>query len=142
MSIEIHVDEALLRRKQCLTRFSPTWNNVCFLPVTATYETIETESFPNKLRSIVGQMEYAYEIRKWCELRVPFRTHLYVPEKHPVTQRDFHEHEDEGHVFKVGCFVCSFTLRQALFIAHQEMVVPFASDWKGLLKQHSTLKQI
>ena len=48
-------------------------------------ETIETESFPNKLRSIVGQMEHAYE---WdCELGVPFRTHLYVPEKHPVTKR-------------------------------------------------------
>lgn len=69
-------------------------------------ETIETECFPNKLRSIVGQMEYAYEIHKWdCELGVPFRTHLYVPEKHPVTQRDFHEREDKGHVFKVGCLV-------------------------------------
>ncbi len=47
-------------------------------------------------------MEYSYEIRKWEEKGVPFRTHLYVPEVHPVTKARFHEREDEGHVFKVG----------------------------------------
>ena len=40
MSIEIHVDEAL---KQRLTRFSPTRNNVRFLPVTATYTVLQSK---------------------------------------------------------------------------------------------------
>ena len=32
---------------------------------------------------------------------VPFSTHIYVPETHPVTNMPFHEREDEGHVCKV-----------------------------------------
>ena len=32
---------------------------------------------------------------------MPFRSHIYVPEIHPVTECEFHEREDEGHVFKV-----------------------------------------
>ena len=71
-------------------------------------ETTATESFPSKLRSVIGQMEYAHEIHVWdSERGIPFRTHMYVPEKHPMTQRDFHEREDEGHVFKV-CFLISY----------------------------------
>lgn len=69
-------------------------------------ETISTESLASKLRSIIGQLEYSYEVRRWDgELGVPFRTHFYVPEKHPFTQVDFHEREDEGHVFKVSIHV-------------------------------------
>lgn len=32
---------------------------------------------------------------------MPFRTYMYVPEIHPFTKKEFHEREDEGHVFKV-----------------------------------------
>ena len=50
-------------------------------------------------------MEYVYKICKWdSELGVPFQTHMYAPEKHPMTQKDFHEREDEGHVFKVSFY--------------------------------------
>ena len=67
-----------------------------------TDETIKTECLASKLRSIIGQLEYSYEIHRWDGgLGVPFRTHFYVPEKHPFTQVDFHEREDEGHIFKV-----------------------------------------
>ena len=54
------------------------------------------QCFASKLRSIIGQLEYSYEIRRWDgELGVPFRMHFYVPEKHPFTQMDYHELEDE-----------------------------------------------
>jgi hypothetical protein len=45
-------------------------------------------------------MEYSYQVNQWEERGVPFKTNLYVPEVHPVTQEYFHEREDEGHVFK------------------------------------------
>ena len=32
---------------------------------------------------------------------VPFRSHLHVPEVHPLTGMMFCEREDEGHVLKV-----------------------------------------
>lgn len=53
------------------------------------------------LRSILAQMEYSYEVCKWDAVGVPFRTFMYVPETHPITQEPFLEREDEGHVFKV-----------------------------------------
>ena len=40
-------------------------------------------------------------MNQWNEQGVPFKTHLYVPEVHPVTGMHFCEREDEGHVFKV-----------------------------------------
>lgn len=46
-------------------------------------------------------MEFNHQVNHWAEKGVPFKTHLYVPEIHPVTQTQFHEREDEGHVFKV-----------------------------------------
>ena len=55
----------------------------------------------DKLRSIVAQMEYSHQTHKWTDSNVPFTTHLYVPETHPLTLATFHEREDEGHVFKV-----------------------------------------
>lgn len=59
------------------------------------------ETQEDKLRSTVAQMEYRHQIHQWVEKGVPFTTHLYVPETHPLTRATFHEREDEGHVFKV-----------------------------------------
>lgn len=53
------------------------------------------------LRSILAQMEYSFEVCKWDEIGVPFRTYMYVPENHHITKDPFLEREDEGHVFKV-----------------------------------------
>lgn len=53
------------------------------------------------LRSILAQLEYSYQVRRWDSSGVPFRTYLYVPETHPVTKSEFHEREDFAHVLKV-----------------------------------------
>lgn len=61
------------------------------------------------LRSILAQMEYSFEVCKWDEVGVPFRTYMYVPEVHHITKEPFLEREDEGHVFKViACMVTLF----------------------------------
>lgn len=59
------------------------------------------ETRADKLRSIIAQMMYTHIFDKWNQQGVPFHKHLYVPEVHPITQAQFHEREDEGHVFKV-----------------------------------------
>lgn len=46
-------------------------------------------------------MEYTYKVQTWDKKGVPFRTHMYVPEVNPITGMEFHEREDEAHVFKV-----------------------------------------
>ncbi len=61
----------------------------------------EDETTADKLRSILAQMEYTYTVRKWDAQGVPFKSHIYVPEVHPITGSVFHEREDEGHVLKV-----------------------------------------
>ena len=41
---------------------------------------------------------------------VPFRTYIYVPEDHEITEESFLEREDEGHIFKVRALyllICS-----------------------------------
>ena len=60
-----------------------------------------TEDDGDKLRSILAQMEYTFLINHWENRGVPFKTHLHVPEEHPITGQVFCEREDEGHVFKV-----------------------------------------
>lgn len=55
-----------------------------------------------KLRSILAQMDYKYQVDSWDAKGVPFKDHVYVPEIHPVTESVFCEREDEAHVFKVG----------------------------------------
>lgn len=60
-----------------------------------------SECLTHKLRSILAQLEYAYEVCKWEAKGVPFRRYLYVPEVHPVTKMPFAEREDEAHVLKV-----------------------------------------
>ena len=59
------------------------------------------ETSIQKLRSILAQMEYTYQVCCWDANGVLFRTHVYVPEIHPVTEMEFHEREDEAHVLKV-----------------------------------------
>lgn len=61
----------------------------------------KSESYTQKLRSILAQFEFAHEVREWQAKGVPFQTHLYVPEIHPVTQMPFCERENEAHVLKV-----------------------------------------
>ena len=46
-------------------------------------------------------MDYRYHVCLWDEKGVPFCTFMYVPEIHPVLGTEYHEREDEGHVFKV-----------------------------------------
>lgn len=59
-----------------------------------------SEELEDKLRSILAQFEYIYQIEQWESKGVPFKTHLHVPENHPITGALFCEREDEGHVFK------------------------------------------
>ncbi len=59
------------------------------------------ETFAEKLRSILAQLEFKMLVKQWTEKGVNFTDHLYVPEVHPVTGKVFCEMEDEGHVFKV-----------------------------------------
>ena len=61
------------------------------------------------MRSVLAQLEFAHNIKSWDEQGVPFRTHLYVPEVHPLTGVEFCEREDEGHVFKVSLLVRCIT---------------------------------
>ena len=60
------------------------------------------ESTVEKLRSIMAQLEYTYQINTWHIKGVPFKHHVYVPEIHSTTGIEFCEREDEGHVFKVN----------------------------------------
>ena len=62
------------------------------------------ETRVDKLRSILSQWEFKYQVDSWHAQGVPFKEHLYVPEVHPATQMMFCEREDEGHVFKVSIY--------------------------------------
>ncbi len=53
------------------------------------------------LRSILAQLEYSYQVRRWDSSGVTFQTYLHVPETHPTTRSEFHEREDFAHVIKV-----------------------------------------
>ena len=67
------------------------------------------ETVIDKLRSILAQFEYQYQVCLWDSKGVPFRTHLYVPENHPLTGKEFHEREDFAHVLKV-CIIVAVNL--------------------------------
>ena len=60
---------------------------------------IETKE--DKLRSILAQLEFKYQVLEYEERGVPFKTHLYVPEVHPGSGLEYHEREDDAHVLKV-----------------------------------------
>ena len=49
----------------------------------------------------MAQLHYRHDILKWESQGVPFCSHIYVPEDHPLTGFPFYEREDEAHVFKV-----------------------------------------
>ena len=51
----------------------------------------KTEERVDMLRSILAQMEYQYRVREWDQKGVPFRTYMYVPEIHHITQKPFLE---------------------------------------------------
>ena len=68
------------------------------------YITGKTETQADMLRSILAQLEFTFEVNAWVKKGVPFNTHLYIPEVHPLTQQGFCEREDEGHVLKVRIF--------------------------------------
>ena len=62
----------------------------------------KTETETEVLRSILAQLEFAWLVGDYEDrLGIPFRRHLYVPEKHPITKDPFCEREDEAHVLKV-----------------------------------------
>lgn len=61
----------------------------------------KTETQTDKLKSILSQLHYKYLVEQYEAKGISFCSHLYVPEVHPITEMEFHEREDEGHVFKV-----------------------------------------
>ena len=54
-----------------------------------------------KLKSILAQMDYVHQIQTWQSSGIPFNLYMYVPEKHPITDDTFYEHEDAAHLLKV-----------------------------------------
>ncbi len=66
-----------------------------------TFPSGRKEDLCDKLRSIMSQLEYTYQICTWDDQGVPFKTHFYVPEVHPTTKSEFHEREDDAHILKV-----------------------------------------
>ena len=71
-----------------------------------------------KLRSILSQLQYRHDVAEWEKFDVPFRSHIYVPETHPLTSMPFHEREDETHVFKVCVAEPCFLVDAYNFIVH------------------------
>ena len=55
----------------------------------------------DNVRSILAQLEFKYQVLEFEKREVPFRTHLYVPEVHPISGQEYHEREDDAHVLKV-----------------------------------------
>lgn len=86
----------------------------------------KTESFEDKLRSILAQFEFSKTIREYDLKGIHFRAYMYVPERHPDTNEVFYEREDDAHLLKVSkkyisCVKC-INHRELLVIP--EVVVP------------------
>ena len=47
------------------------------------------ETMEEKLRSILAEMDYTRTVQKWDDQGVPFRSYIYVPEVHPITNTIF-----------------------------------------------------
>ena len=71
----------------------------------------EEETLHTKMKSILAQLEYTYQIRTWQSKGVPFDIYLYVPEIHPDTNATFYEQEDAVHLLKVMIGVSTSTMR-------------------------------
>lgn len=87
------------------------------------------EGMIDKLGSILAQFEYQYQVHLWESKGVPFGTYLYVPEKLPLTKKEFHEREDFAHVLKVGIviifsyFSCSMSyIYDSFFMNYRELL--------------------
>ena len=81
--------------------------NVDLLIHTALHHSLDKdETTPEKLRSILAQLDYQYQVNTWHARGVPFKDHLYVPEIHPETGMEFYEREDEGHACLQGVCPC------------------------------------
>ena len=61
----------------------------------------KSETVVEKLKSVLSQLHYKYLILLYEAKGVDFRSHVYVPDIHPITKMEFHDREDEGHVYKV-----------------------------------------
>lgn len=61
----------------------------------------KSETTAEKLKSILAQLHYKYLVLQYEAKGVNFRSHFYVPDIHPITKTEFHEREDESHVYKV-----------------------------------------
>lgn len=59
------------------------------------------ETLLEMLKSFLAQLQFKCDVMAWESKGVPFCSHLYVPEVHPLTGLPIHEREDEAHVFKV-----------------------------------------
>ena len=59
------------------------------------------EGFEDKLRALLTQFHYTYEIRKFEAQGIPFNVYMYIPEHHPGTNDVFFEREDEAYLIKV-----------------------------------------
>ena len=55
----------------------------------------------DKLRSILAQFQFKYEVELYAMKGILFNTYLYVPEEHPETKATFYEREDKAHLIKV-----------------------------------------
>lgn len=69
--------------------------------ITYMINTGKTESLEDKVWSIIAQLEFRFAIDEWEKKGVLFRTYLYDPEMHPITNEVFCEREDEAHILKV-----------------------------------------
>ena len=70
-------------------------NNLCLYHTIYTCIIGKDETEPEKLRSILAQLDYRHQVNYWHAQGVPFKNHLYVPEIHPETGMGFCEREDE-----------------------------------------------
>ena len=63
----------------------------------------KSEGLIDKLKSILAQFEFAYQVCEWEPkgIFLSRSTYLYVPKLHPETKMPFCEHEDEAHLLKV-----------------------------------------
>ena len=70
----------------------------------------KSETISEKLKSILAQFEFKYQVQQWESQGVPFNLYLHVPELHPITGCLFCEREDEGHIFKVLIILWAYIL--------------------------------
>jgi len=62
----------------------------------------KTESYQDKMRSILAQFEFTKTILEFESKGIPFGTYINVPEQHPDTGDLFNEREDDAHILKVN----------------------------------------